>query len=96
MAIHDGALLAQLSPLPPSSTQVLLSPELWNLLLLQLDSAQEPEQLTLAISSRFAVPSAPSDAGKHLKSLVVHARKAEGDLGEVSLPPLRFAAVCRR
>lgn len=81
MTRHDSATAAQLATLPPASRSILLSPELWSLLLAQLDSPRSsptPLHLTLALSSRYHVASTSgTTATKNLKTLVVHAQQAD-------------------
>lgn len=75
----DGSHAAYLSSSLSPSTTLLLAPELWTLLLEQLNTQDpvEPSQLSVAVSARFPTASAATKAGKSLSNLVVFARQAD-------------------
>lgn len=74
----NGGTEARLAPTPASGTTLLLSTELWELLLAQLETTpNEADRLAVAISPRFPVASTAnsSSQGRSLQTLVVQARK---------------------
>lgn len=78
-ASTEGSHAAYLSTTPPPSTTLLLAPELWTLLLDQLNTQDpvEPTQLSVAVSARYPTASVGTKAAKSLSSLVVFARQAD-------------------